>query len=710
MIRALEIPGLQGTPVNAPQVSTEAATAPARALGDVAAGIASIGQPFAEIAERTQRAENGRLELETRSGWNRQLADLNLKLQKEADPAEWTKQTDALLSQLKGSIDTSLPPVVRDRLTLQYGEFADRAMIGAAAESAKLAQNRARLALENDAQLAADTGDRDLYAKARQTAVDAGILLPEEAVKMDREWSGQALYKQLARRIEEQPGTMEKWLEDTSSPEAQAAIQTIGPENLDRLRRHAHQAANQERAQLWDGLLNSALNDGPDRVILSKDELRRLAEEGSISPAQRASYLSAYHGETPPPFDPHLYNEAFGQIAQYDPANDPTGATLAQLRGSLATLPLPRESVVELRDRLNDRAKPQNPATHKLAGDFAKLTEESFNAGRFGSWFNYADHDGDPWTKDKKVIEPRDYGRALATKRRFTDAFDAYLRNQGEDLDPLKAQETYDQLFERIILDQDDPAASPLIPAAPPSTDFGKDVDDLLGTPPAGQETSSARPAPATFGGQRIQPPGTFYRNARPTVFGGKTDPADNGLSAFGGTTGEGGKEGVAIPLDVLKATFPGKDKAWFAANVKVAVKTEDGRQAVLPLADFGTAEWVWQRDKRPVLDLTPGAAKALGGRPIYKDGKLAGVANLGSLSFALTTDNAGTEADLRGMSWSDAQDAWFRDKKPTSADQIASGLAALKSSWLDAQAQDLDPDPWGDGSGGMVLPPIPAE
>lgn len=710
MIRALEIPGLAPQAVNAPQVSTDAATAPARALGDVAAGIARIGEPFTEIADRTQRAENARLELETRSGWNRQLADLNLKLQKEADPAEWTKQTDALLAQLKGSIDTSLPPVVRDRLTLDYSEFADRAMISAGAEAAKLSQARARAALENDVQLASETGDRALYMKARETAAE--ILLPEEITKMDREWSGQALYKQLARRIEEQPGTMEAWLEDESSPEAQAAIQTIGQENLDRLRRHAHQAANKERAELWDGLLNQALNDGPDRVILSKQELRRLAEEGSISPEQRAAYLNAYHAETPPPFDPHLYNEAFGQIAQYDPANDPTGATLAQLRGSLATLPLPRESVAELRDRLNERAKPQNPATHKLAGDFAKLTEESFNAGRFGSWFTYADHDDDPRTMNRKVIEPRDYGRALATKRRFVDAFDAYLRNQGEDLDPLKAQETYDQLFERIVLDQDDPAASPLIPAAPPALDFGRDVDSLLGTPAAaaGKETSSNTAAPATFGGQPIRPAGTFYRNARPTVFGGKSDPADNGLSAFGGTTGEGGKEGVAIPLDVLKATFPGKDKAWFAANVRAVVKTEDGRQAVLPIADLGTAEWVWQRDKRPVLDLTPGAVKALGGRPIYKDGKLAGVANLGSLSFALTTDNAGTEADLRGMSWSDAQDRWFRDKKPTSADQIASGLAALKSAWLDAQAKDLDPDPWGDGTGGSVLPPIPAE
>lgn len=712
MIRALEIPGLQPTSVSDAKVSPGAAMAPANALGDVAAGIAKLGEPFAEIAARTQLAENARIELETRSGWNRQLADLNLKLQKESDPAQWTQQTDALLAQLKGGIDTSLPPVVRDRLTLQYSEFADRAMIGAAAESAKLSQTRARLALENDVQLSTATEDRDLYMKARQTATDAGILLPEEATKMDREYSSRTIYNHLARKIDEDPSTMEEWLEDTESPEARAAIEQLGPENLERLRRHAHQAANAERADLWDNLLNQALNDGPDRVILSKDELRRLADEGSISPEQRAAYLNAYHGETPPPFDPQIYNDAFGAISTYDPANDPTGATLAQLRGGLATLPLPKESVAELRDRLNERAKPQNPTAHKLAGDFAKLNEEAFDAGRFGNWFSYTDHDDDPRTMNRKVIAFDSYGRALATKRRFTDAFDGWLRNQGEDLDPVKAQEVHDQLFERIVLDQDDPAAGPLIPGAPPLIDFGRDVDGLLGTPApaAGKETSSTTAPGATFGGQPVKPPGVFYRNARPTIFGGTNDPADNGLSAFGGTTGEGGKEGVAIPLDVLKATFPGKDKAWFAKNVRAVVKTDDGRQAVLPLADLGTAEWVWKRDGRPVLDLTPGAVKALGGRPIYKDGKLAGIANLGNVSFALTTDNAGTETDLRGLTWQQAQDAWFRDKKPTSGDQIASGLAALKSAWLDAQAQDIDPGPWGDGSAGSVLPPIPAE
>ena len=176
-------------------------------------------------------------------------------------------------------------------------------------------------------------------------------------------------------------------------------------------------------------------------------------------------------------------------------------------------------------------------------------------------------------------------------------------------------------------------------------------------------------------------------------MFGGTSDPADNGLSAFGGTTGVGGKEGVAIPHDVLKATFPGKDKAWLKKNVRVAVRTADGRKAVMPVADLGTAEWVWEKNGRPTLDLTPGALKQLGGSVIYDSaGKMTGVRGIENLSFALTTDNAGVEADLSRMTWKDASAAWFKDKRPTAPEQIASGLAALRTAWNTAQMKELDP------------------
>lgn len=711
---------IDGGPM-APTPSIAAATAPGRATGNIGHALQSIGQQGFQIAERVREEEEGGKASKFFLGVAQDAARFESELMERQDMENWAGDFNSRMSEHRAKIgELGLSPAGKQKLEERFENYAGERVIRmeSVAASKRVANARAW-----DAQ-ALDQASRSNDFDQRDRILEgmAGRYSPAEIEQVKQETERLRDYKEAESLIRSSPLEAETYFEQGPDGIRQR-FPNLDEASAEQLERLAHRESTMAKSDLWDGALNSALNEGEGHALLSKDDLRKLAEAGTITAEQRAGYLRTWHSATPPPFDAHLYNEAFGTISTYDPANDPTGATLATLRGNLATLALPKEHVAELRDRLAERVKVENPAAHKLAGDFATLTKESFTAGRFGNWYTYGDHDNDPQTMNKKIIRFDDFGRALATQRRFTDTFDAWLRNQGEDLDPVKANDTYNQLFERIVLDQDDPQAAPLVPSAAPAIDFGRDVDSLLGTPPAapgaapaaGKETSSTR---GSFGGQPIQPPGTFYRNARPTIFGGKSDPADNGLSAFGGTTGAGGKEGVAIPLDVLKATFPGKDKAWMAANVRAVVKTEDGRQAVLPVADLGTAEWVWKRDGRPVLDLTEGAVKALGGRPVYKSGKLAGISGLGTLSFALTTDNIGSERDLRGMAWPDVQDAWFKDKKPTSADQIASGLAALRSQWLAANMDEEDdstaattspePEPWGDGSGGMVLPEKP--
>jgi hypothetical protein len=61
----------------------------------------------------------------------------------------------------------------------------------------------------------------------------------------------------------------------------------------------------------------------------------------------------------------------------------------------------------------------------------------------------------------------------------------------------------------------------------------------------------------------------------------------------------------------------------------------------VLPVVDLGTAEWVWQRAGRPTLDLTEGAAKELGGQPVYQGGKLTGLKGLDNLQFSVVSVDA---------------------------------------------------------------------
>jgi len=199
------------------------------------------------------------------------------------------------------------------------------------------------------------------------------------------------------------------------------------------------------------------------------------------------------------------------------------------------------------------------------------------------------------------------------------------------------------------------------------------------------------------------------YSGAVPTGFGGKNDPEDNGLSALGGTTGKGGREGVAIPQALLESKFPDnvklggtaltskKSKSWVDANVR-AVVWNGGVPHVLPVADFGTAQRIWKDNGRPTLDLTEGAVEKIGGKVGYDSaGKLSTVTGADDLKFSVVSIDTGKP--LKNQSWEDAKAGWFRTNKARSYSAIHNSLVALKSAWAQANA-DSNPLllPSGDG------------
>lgn len=190
MIRALEIPGLQGTQVNAPQVSPSAAAAPAEALGSVASAIGGVSDTFAGIADRIQRTENARAESETRQTWMAGWSDIQLQLQKESDPAKHITLTRDWLQQQRGTLDApDLAPVVRDRLLLQFDDFATRATSSAAEGAFNLSTKRAGLALQNEIAAAEQTGNTAQLDRALTTARENGVLLPEQEEKIRNDFA-----------------------------------------------------------------------------------------------------------------------------------------------------------------------------------------------------------------------------------------------------------------------------------------------------------------------------------------------------------------------------------------------------------------------------------------------------------------------------------------------------------------------------------------
>jgi hypothetical protein len=286
------------------------------------------------------------------------------------------------------------------------------------------------------------------------------------------------------------------------------------------------------------------------------------------------------------------------------------------------------------------------------------------------------------YTPEVMVVNNEKWNASWKKKQAFAEAWRQEMSRMPDDAGFKEVDQAFSALQESFKGTAPTPKINivPSIPKMPFDPNFINQK--------AGGQTSQAAPKPAgKFGGLPIRSPGGEYKGAAATVFGGPNDPADNGESAFGGKTGKGGKEGAAIPRKLLDSKFPGKNKKWFSKNVRTVVRSGNGTAHVFPVVDLGTAEWVWQKNGRPTLDLTEGAARQAGGKPLYtKTGKLRGLEGLDNLDFAVVSIDVGGE-DLSSLSWPEAQKAWFDVNTPRSNVEARNGITALSYEWHAAQA-----------------------
>lgn len=443
---------------------------------------------------------------------------------------------------------------------------------------------------------------------------------------------------------------------------------------IDRLKGEAEQKANAYRSDFANDLIISGVSP-------SLDDLKAMEESGQISKSIHAQWANRIRSNVEPPHDPAVYEETFEQIMGYNPGSDPSGQALAMLRNRVASLNLPKSDVQTLNAKLNDRLDTNNSDTPKGKQEaaFASRIRSDFQRGDFGKFRIFADHDNDRLPPQQEVIKPEDWDKAWKMRGEFAEQWRRIYESMPPDASFDQIDKAYSSLKQSFQSKKPKPA---LNFGKPPALDFDPD-------------TTLNLTKPKTFGGLPVKQPGGTYTGAAATVFGGPNDPNDNGKSAFGGKTGDGAKQGTAIPQALLESKFPGKDKAWLANNVRTVVRTPAGIAQVFPVVDLGTAEWVWQKNQRPTLDLTEGAARSIGGRPVYDDqGKLKGLQGLDNIDFAVVSIDIG-DNDLAGLSWEDAKRAWFKQNKPRSMESAGNSLIALRDAWHLAQLED-----------GQVLPP----
>jgi hypothetical protein len=679
MIRLPNLPSLQPVALDTPGVRVAAAAAPAVALGALAESIAGVSTHFFDTAMRVQKLENARVASEKRNELAASYAQHQLDLETDPDPQSRMQKTAAFLAASKGQMsDASLPPAVQDDLAQHFDSFATQATIRQAADSSKLAQRRATLAMDTELQRAMDSGDPGAVHGVLDRVAATGTRLPEEVDEMRRKADYHVKYRAIQSMIESDPVESETQLKD---PEFLTRNPELSPEAVNSLRKQAGHAANAARGDMWDNVLSASL----DGKILSADELKTLDDSGTITPQQRASYLHAYHGPTPPAFDEATYADAWAAIQSYDPAQDPMQSHLAQLRGQLATLPLPKETLAQLRGQLTERLATPDTPKHRLAGDYAVLTKQYFQSGRFGGWFTMEDHDKDPSTEPRKVINSVDFSKALVTQRRFLDQWDGFMKTAPADMPPEDARKAYDAIFNKVVVEQTpiDIGVKPERPAPPP---FNERVRKALGEPAAPPTAATTATTAEPVGLPKALAPlapsfaeaGRLYGVDPRLLAAISMHETGNGTSslfvkhnnAMGVATGVGnGYQSFTKPeVSILKmARILGSKSGPYA-----------GANTIAGIASIYAPEGA-TNDPKKLNDQWPSAVakyyRALGGDP--------------SKSFRFTPQPL--QVSAKKSTREEAREKYFETVKPSHIAQVNTGLAAVDEDYLDSLLENED-------------------
>lgn len=598
---------------------------------NVGQGLAAVGGAAMQVAEAQARLYNRQKVLEADGMMVERKAEISNLISNEPDPRKWVgiAEREAMNSE-KLWLTDDLSPDAKDEI--QAKSMMWRSNVLAETNTATTRQLAENVVGEYEKRriAAVDVGDGAL-AIAQVDAMERDGLIGQDRAEMLRIRSREgAEARQREARITaietDAAATPEMWLERNQEPGDMSPDEwQVGQSTARRVIAARTDAAASE--------IGDALASGDVKTV---EDIERIAG-GRLKPAALAEAKQQFQKMQSDAWRAEQLGEAgvtknFGlllsEAEKYDKASDPDGSKYAGLVFKIKTL-MPEELRGEITQPLSRKWNPGNgPDAPVPIKSFINETLRNWYAdGKFGAlgrveMIRPNDPDFDPikgvWGQEKRFVEvPKMRDEAAAKRGQAQMEMDKWLKdNPNASIEDAKKQ----------MLKSTAPALLPV------------DVNKLLKKPaPSGPTVDPAtriREIGTKFGGITIPPTGDLG-TPRLTVFGGPNDPVDNGLSAFGGKTGPGGREGVAVPEKILRH-FYGPTKAdW--ENVQVEATLPDGTTKILPIADLGTAEWVWKRDGKPVMDLTPGAVQELGGDVIYgKNGTLKGISGLSGVKFRL--------------------------------------------------------------------------
>lgn len=447
---------------------------------------------------------------------------------------------------------------------------------------------RRRQSVINGAEKMIVRGDLPAADEFVDAGIEAELLTPEDGEAMKMGFRPKIQEQEIYNLINVDPDAAYNLLKTPPDNDPYADISPSKRTSLIR-------AARTERSRLHSETIQSTPDTAPIEVF--EDYLDR----GIISRSQFDNLKRTRFKEVPQN-SPEAFGNIIEQIDGYDPTGDPLLEGATAIRAQILTGldgDRRKEADKQLDARLDLRGV-RRKASEKAGRD---LLRESFKS-------RTADED---LTPEHHIELSRQHDEFQEWADNNPNASKADAIRQAANI--IEAPERASRL--KIGIPTLQPTEGSILPPAP-----GSQVSDTVVEP----TTFSG-----SFGGQPIS---NVYSGAKATVFGGPNDPVDNGLSAFGGKTGTGGKEGVAIPQAILEQVVGGGKQQW--AKTRVRVTSPDGITREFPVVDLGTHERIWEREGRPTLDLTEGAAKQLGAGIKTRNGKTVGLAGIGDLKFEI--------------------------------------------------------------------------
>jgi hypothetical protein len=629
-------PGARGFRVNLGEViqSSQATRIDGRAFAAGAMAGAAIGEALGNVGQAGMAVAKAQLEmvnrrkvLEADGMMVQRETDIARLIAEEPDEMKWPviAEREAKASE-KLWLTNDLSPDAAEAVAMK--SMAWRSRLVSQAGDASIGRSRQNLASEYEKRrlMAVEAGDIALANAQTDEAEAAGLLRPDVAQRqrMHTKASVDAAQEQARRDlvVGEAADAPDDWLAKNPEPGRMDIGDWRAGQDMARdvIRTRTTDAASELGDAFATGDIKSEADIervaggrlSPAALAEAKEDLRKMQSD-----AWRAENLSE-KGVT------KNFGLLLSEVEKYDKAADADGSKYASLVWRIKTA-LPEELRGEVTGPLARKWNPGDgpDAPEPLRGFVRETLRNWYDDGKFGvtkKQVPMSPEDPGYWqstTKTKTVDDPPARDAAAVRRGQAEMEMSKWLKaNPGASI-----KEAKDQLLRA--------SSAALLPG---------DVNTLLRKPP---------PPPADvdvprrlkemglkFGGVSIPATGDLGA-ARTTVFGGPNDPADNGLSAFGGETGDGGKEGVAVPEKILRHFYGDNRADW--ERVQVEATLPDGKKQVLPIADLGTAEWVWKRDGKPVVDLTPGAVEQLGGDVIYgKRGTLKGAKGLAGVTFRL--------------------------------------------------------------------------